>query len=130
MGQLRRGLFVALGAAAIAAGQSRGIDAAPSFDCRRASSIVEKEICGVGDLGDLDRGVAQLFAQALSVLSAADVGALRAEQREWLHRRDDCGDLIHGDPPIMADVYGCLRERMTERVERLRAIIARRRFFK
>jgi len=104
--------------------------AAPSFDCRRASGIVEKEICGVPPLGDLDRDVAAAFTQALAALSAADGDALRADQRAWLKDRDDCGDLIHGDPPIMADVFGCLRDQMTGRVTRLKAILARKQLFK
>ncbi len=127
---VQRALLIALGVAAAVSSAPPGAHAAPSFDCRRASSVVEKELCGVPELGDLDRGIATLFTQALAVLNTADAGALRAEQRTWLHDRDDCGDLIHGDPPIMADVYGCLRQQMTARATRLRAIIARKQFFK
>jgi uncharacterized protein YecT (DUF1311 family) len=126
----KRSLLFALGVAAVTANAPSGVHAAPSFDCRRASSVVEKELCGVPVLGDLDRDIAALFTQALAVLSASDAAALRAEQRSWLHDRDDCGDLIHGDPPIMADVYGCLRQQMTDRATRLRAILARKQFFK
>jgi uncharacterized protein YecT (DUF1311 family) len=129
MSAAKRVLF-ALGVAAVMANAPSGAHAAPSFDCRRAASVVEKELCGVSELGDLDRDIAALFTQALAVLSASDAAALRTEQRSWLHDRDDCGDLIHGDPPIMADVYGCLRAQMTARAARLRAILARKQFFK
>lgn len=102
--------------------------AAPSFDCKRASSIAEKAICGLSDLEKLDRGIAASFKEALAVLNPADAVALRADQRAWLETRDHCDDLIHGDPPVYADVFGCLRERMTARASRLRAIAARRQF--
>jgi uncharacterized protein YecT (DUF1311 family) len=104
--------------------------AAPSFDCKRASSIAEKEICGLSELEGLDRDIAASFTQALAALSAANAEALRADQRAWLKTRDDCGDRIHGDPPIYADVFACLREQMTARAAKLRAIAAAKQFFK
>ena len=115
-------LLPALIAAVIALDPPR-VHAAPSFDCKRASSIAEKEICGLPELEDLDCDIAAAFTQALAVLSAADADALRADQRAWLKTRDDCGDLIHGNPPIYADVFACLREQMTARAAKLRAIV-------
>ncbi len=124
----RYALLLALVVAVIALDPPR-VHAAPSFDCKRASSIAEKEICGIPELEGLDRDIAGSFTQALAVLSAADADALRADQRAWL-TRDDCGDLIHGDPPIYADVFACLREQMTARAAKLRAIVAARQFSK
>ena len=115
-------LLPALIAAVIALDLPR-VHAAPSFDCKRASSIAEKEICGLPELEVLDRDIAAAFTQALAVLSAADADALRADQRAWLKTRDDCGDLIHGNPPIYAGVFACLREQMTARAAKLRAIV-------
>jgi uncharacterized protein YecT (DUF1311 family) len=129
MNPVRRATLIGLAAAALA-GAPLGAQAAPSFDCKRASTIVEKEICGVPELGDLDRDVAAAFTQAIAALSAADADALRADQRAWLKDRDNCGDLIHGDPPIMADVYVCLKDQMSGRVTRLKAILARKQYFK
>ena len=129
MNPVRRAILFALAAAALA-GAPLGAQAAPSFDCKRASTIVEKEICGVPELGDLDRDVAAAFTQAIAALSSADADALRADQRAWLKDRDNCGDLIHGDPPIMADVYVCLKDQMSARVTRLKAILARKQYFK
>jgi uncharacterized protein YecT (DUF1311 family) len=122
--------FAVAGAAAVMAAAPSGAHAAPSFDCRRASTIVEKEICGIPEFGDLDKQIATLFTQALAVLSPSDADALRADQRVWLKTRDDCGDLIHGDPPIMADVYGCLHDELTGRVTRLRAMLDKKQFLK
>lgn len=71
-----------------------------------------------------------LAAAGLLAGSAPDADALRADQRAWLKTRDDCGDLIHGDPPIYVDVFACLREQMTARVAKLRAIVAAKQFSK
>jgi uncharacterized protein YecT (DUF1311 family) len=129
MNPVRRATLIGFAAAALA-GAPLGAQAAPSFDCKRASTIVEKEICGVPELGDLDRDVAAVFAQAIAALSATDADVLRADERAWLKDRDNCGDLIHGDPPIMADVYVCLKDQMSARVTRLKAILARKQYFK
>ncbi len=123
-------LLLALGVSALLANACSAARAAPSFDCRRASSIVEKEICGISEFSDLDRDIAASFAQALTVLSVADAEALRTDQRAWLKDRDGCGDLIHGDPPIYADVFVCVRDHLTARAPRLKAIVARKQFFK
>jgi uncharacterized protein YecT (DUF1311 family) len=123
-------LLLAFVAAGILAGSPTRAHAAPSFDCKRAASIAEKEICGLPELEGLDRDIAASFTQALAALSAADADALRADQRAWLQTRDDCGDLIHGDPPIYVDVFACLREQMTARAAKLRAVVAAKQFSK
>jgi uncharacterized protein YecT (DUF1311 family) len=130
MNPLQRRVLIVLGIAVAMAGGPRPPQAAPSFDCKRASSIAEKEICGIPELEALDRDIAASFTQALAVLSAADADALRADQRAWLKTRDACDDLIHGDPPIYADVFGCLRQEMTARAAKLRAIVASKKFSK
>jgi len=43
--------------------------------------------------------------------------------------RDECEDMIHGDPPIVADVLMCMRKTMDERKARLQAILERKQFF-
>ena len=123
-------MFIAVAATAVLANERPRVHAAPSFDCKRASSIAEKEICGLPELEGLDRDIAASFTQALAVLSAADADALRADQRAWLKTRDECGDLIHGDPPIYADVFACLREQMTARAAKLRTVVAAKQFSK
>jgi hypothetical protein len=65
-----------------------------------------------------------------SFVFTADADALLADQRAWLKERDDCGDLIHGDPPIYANVYVCVRDALTARAKRLHAILERKQFFK
>ncbi len=124
-------LMILLAASLAALGATPNIaHAAASFDCKRASSIVEKEICGLPALADLDGDIGATYKQALAALAPADADALRAEQRAWLKERDDCGDLIHGDPPIYADVYVCVRDQLTARAKRLHAILERKQFLK
>ncbi len=130
---MARGKSIALTAAVLATVLTAAphvAHAAASFDCKRAATIVEKEICGLPAFADLDGDIGATYKQALAALSPADADALRAEQRAWLKERDDCGDLIHGDPPIYADVYVCVRDALTARAKRLHAILERKQFFK
>lgn len=61
----------------------------PSFDCARAGTAVEREICGEsgGTLRALDLAVAGLYRQAL----ARDPAAAEAQQ-DWLRERNRCTD--------------------------------------
>jgi uncharacterized protein YecT (DUF1311 family) len=104
--------------------------AAPSFDCSRAASVVEKEICAISDLADLDSRISALYAQAQTIVSARDAESLRADQRVWLRERDACGNLIHGNPPVYADVYACLRDQLNRREAFLRVVFASKQFTK
>ncbi len=103
---------------------------APSFDCGRAVSVVEKEICAIAEFADLDNRIGSLYAQAQTIVSARDAEALRADQRVWLRERDDCGDRIHGNPPIYVDVYACLRDQLNRREALLRVVVASKQFTK
>lgn len=61
--------------------------AEPSFDCARATTVVEKTICSPDhrDLADADRLLASVFAQVRKARPEAI-----AEQRQWLKQRDTC----------------------------------------
>ena len=104
--------------------------AAPSFNCKKAKGLVEKQICGNPDFEPLDRDIASLYTRSLAVLRKADGDALREDQRAWVKERDACEDFIHGDPVIMADVLACMRTTMNARKERLQAILQRKAFLK
>jgi len=103
---------------------------AAGFDCKRAKSLVEKQICGVPELSRLDGVIATLYTRTLGVLAKDDAMSLREEQRDWLRKREACEDMIHGDPVVMADVLACIRKLMNERTTRLQVIGARKEFFK
>lgn len=76
-----------LGVAAFALG---GKAEAQSFDCGRASTRVERMICGDEALKARDQGLADDYRLTLDV--AADPDALVRSQRAWLRSRDGCPD--------------------------------------
>src|SRR5690348_4580314 len=108
---------------------STSASAAPSFNCKKATALVEKQICGNPEFEPLDRDIASLYTRSLAVLSKSDADALRADQRAWVKERDECEDMIRGDPPVVTDVLQCMRTTMNERKARLRAIFERKQCF-
>lgn len=67
------------------------LQAAPSFDCRKAKAPVEKEICARKRLGDIDRAMAKAYPNALARLGEDPkaVAALKASQRLFLMTRNE-----------------------------------------
>lgn len=64
---------------------------AASFDCTRASTFIEKEICKSSDLSLLDEELSRVYKDALASVYTQD--ELRAEQRKWIVEvRDRCTD--------------------------------------
>ena len=64
---------------------------APSFDCIKASTGQERLICSDRELSKLDVDMASAYADARQ--KAADVNALKAEQRLWLRNsQKTCSD--------------------------------------
>jgi uncharacterized protein len=100
----------------------------PSFDCRRASTPVEHEICGKPYLAAYDRVIADLYPQALGALDAEDADQLRADQRSWLTFRDDCNYQTPDNPHATSDVEGCLAGVLMFRVNELQKITAEKKF--
>lgn len=75
--------------------------AAPSFDCGKATTLVENTICGDGKLAQLD----VLLAGSYSSMMSSDIGdgaraALKADQRAWLSRRNQCSS-----KSCLAEIY-------------------------
>jgi uncharacterized protein len=64
-----------------------GAWAEPSFDCAKAQSISEKEVCRVPELQWFDRQVSRLYAEVRTKGGSAVV----ADQRAFLARREACG---------------------------------------
>jgi uncharacterized protein len=77
----------------------------PSFDCTKANSPSEREICQDSDLALLDRQLAEKYHATLQQSSNPD---LVTQQRGWREHRDQCG----ANP-------SCLRERMQQRIAEL-----------
>lgn len=62
----------------------------PSFDCAKASTFVEREICADEILSDQDREMAEKYT-ALS-RAGVDRNNLKATQRLWTNTRNTCTD--------------------------------------
>jgi len=72
---------------------SGGADAAPSFDCAKAQSTSEKAVCQSADLQWFDRQLARLYKLARDPITP-NGKTLLADQRDFLARRDGCGDSV------------------------------------
>lgn len=62
----------------------------PSFDCAKATTSVERMICGSQELSKADADMAPLYQSALD--AAPDKESFIAEGREWIRLRDGCYD--------------------------------------
>lgn len=125
---MRTLLLIAALAAVWFPGAARADDAGPSFDCHRAATRVEREICRKSYLAAYDRQIAALYAQALGVLDTEDADQLRTDQRLWLKVRDDCNYQTPANPHVTTDVEGCLAGVLMFRVNELQKIVADRKF--
>jgi len=73
--------------------------ATPSFDCAKAGDAIEKMVCADDQLAALDRQLAGVFAEALTIIAGyGGTNAIRqkaekdlkADQRGWLKGRNEC----------------------------------------
>ncbi|MBB5192602.1 uncharacterized protein HNQ50_003346 [Silvimonas terrae] len=66
--------------------------AKPAFNCSKATTTVEKAICGDDDLAALDRETSRLYklASADKTAAAPARSNLKALQRGWIKGRNDC----------------------------------------
>ena len=65
---------------------------AASFDCAKAVSRIENEICASPELSDLDYQLANAYKSAIS--RSDDIDGVKAAQRAWLKEtRNSCGDV-------------------------------------
>lgn len=58
--------------------------AAASFDCAKATTVMEETICGVPDLSKADEVLAVAYATAIGGLSKPATNEMREGQRDWL----------------------------------------------
>jgi uncharacterized protein len=128
MGSFRFALFLVIAAAALSPAAARAAGAGPSFDCRKASTAVEHEICRKPYLAAYDRQIAELYPQALGVLDAEDADQLRADQRAWLKVRDECNYQTPANPHATTDVEGCLAGTLMFRVNELQKVMTDKKF--
>lgn len=61
-----------------------------SFDCAKASTLIEKAICSDPTLGKLDEALANNYNGMLSADLGRPAKSIRNEQREWISKRNKC----------------------------------------
>jgi len=62
-----------------------------SFDCGKATTLIEKAICNDSKLSDLDELLMQSYKKALA--NSTDSDAIKSQQKEWLKNvRNKCQD--------------------------------------
>lgn len=89
-------------AAAMATDGAGGDQGGPAFDCARARTPDEREICASPRLSLLDRILGRYHAQAIAVLEPGQRTCLRQSQRRWLGaERGACG----ADPECLERTY-------------------------
>lgn len=85
----QRLIWVAVVSAAVLMGVDRpGKSQAASFDCAKASNIVETLICTNPHLSQMDERLAAAYSAARS--QSANVEQLLSEQRAWIAKRNKC----------------------------------------
>ena len=89
-----------------AEGLSFGFDG-PSFECARASSVIERLICNEPQLWGPDRAIAALYSVHGDRATPELKTRLRDTQRSWIALRDRCG-------PDSACVVEAYRQRLKE----------------
>ena len=80
----------------------------PSFDCRNATTAVEKLICNNPDLSKLDVSLAETYKEALS-----KDRSIRDDQRAWNVEKNKCADV------------DCLKSAYEDRISELTNFIVR-----
>lgn len=81
---------------------------AASFDCKKATSKVEKTICDSNDLSKLDSELAETYKEAVR-----KDPSIRADQSKWLKQRNACTDAK------------CLSKEYKERISELEDFVVR-----
>ncbi|MDR0666943.1 MAG: lysozyme inhibitor LprI family protein [Campylobacteraceae bacterium] len=63
-----------------------------SFDCKKATTDVEKLICSNEELSQLDDELNKSYKELLSKVNENDKKTITQEQREWIKKRNRCKD--------------------------------------
>jgi len=65
----------------------------PSFNCRKASTIIEYTICGSETLSKLDSTMAQKYFELKRQFDGDKYRDLVSKQRSWLRERNKCSNI-------------------------------------
>jgi uncharacterized protein len=83
---------------------------AASFNCAKAKSYSEKEVCDSKQLSKLDEDLDKVFKKVLTATS--DKASLKTEQADWLKEREACAD-----KSCITDVYQSRIEALNTQLE-------------
>ncbi|PPT94735.1 hypothetical protein XaraCFBP7407_13765 [Xanthomonas arboricola pv. arracaciae] len=90
---------------------------AASFDCKQAGTAVEKRLCAVPALGNLDDQLDESYRALLESTPRGAVAGVRDQQRAWLRQRNACAQ--------DAKLDDCLQRTLTARADVLaKALVA------
>ncbi|AKU50704.1 lysozyme inhibitor LprI family protein [Xanthomonas arboricola pv. corylina] len=90
---------------------------AASFDCEQAGAAVEKRLCAVPALGNLDDQLDESYRALLESTPRGAVAGMRDQQRAWLRQRNACAQDAKPD--------GCLQRTLKARADVLaKALVA------
>lgn len=92
--------------------------AAPSFNCAKASTPVEKSLCGNTVLGDQDAAIAEQYKAVRDKLDAEAAKSLTADQRYYVGVRDN----IYDEPFTGSTPFKEIATSMRSRLAFLKAI--------
>lgn len=94
------------------------------FDCRKASTPVEKAICGDANTAGWDRQMSEIYAALLKKQPTDD--ALRRDQRAFIAERSACAAPERGAPASAGALDNCIWDLTTSRDDELarRAVAA------
>ncbi len=95
--------------------------ASASFDCSKASTLVEKTICSDAALAELDSKLAKTYADKSHQLNASAADSLRTAQRKWLTQRGaECSISGKGDE-VTPGATACLTRLYQGRIAEISA---------
>ena len=83
----------------------------PSFDCRRASTAVERLICRDPGLAALDVILADAYEGVMARIAPGERTALRQDEARWVMGRDRCASA--------ANTYACVTRAYSRRIQEL-----------
>lgn len=89
--------------------------AQPSFDCAKASTVVERAICADAKLAQADRDLATVYGALWGRLTGAARDHLAQDQLRWLANR------AKACTGVAEDVARCVRQRYVSRIATLKA---------
>ncbi|CAG2094312.1 DUF1311 domain-containing protein [Xanthomonas arboricola pv. juglandis] len=102
---------------------------AASFDCKQAGTAVEKRLCAVPALGNLDDQLDESYRALLDTTPRGAVAGVRDQQRAWLRQRNACAqdakldDCLQRTLKARADVLAKALVAQQQALDRIIALI-------